>query len=436
MDTALKLQHQNREWYEELCALAAIGEASSSQFDELQRHLADCPDCRQLYADFRRISAQDLGLVAVKRHADPVPAAGHESLDEDELFARLRDRATREPAFVSPAHADSFAPSGVSGGWSLAGLLRRINWLRRPELEYLTLAVLFCAAVGVGSYRWTQAQLSPLVADLRLRVAEWQVRAQASAADRRSSSERLRQNQEKQAVLRQALRQEQSVSDQLRSRQQELQAQLAAARTQLEQATHMLQAERTGAEDKSRQIADLEARLQGSLLRSEEQRKIVDNLRNRLELAEQDARSMPLVSHVPGGPEIRELFGARDLHIVDVYDVDSSGKTERTYGRVYYVEKKLLIFYAFDLGDKRPNDVPAGFQAWGYRQPNQSKPQNLGMFTVDDASKDRWVLEVSNPRVLEHIDAVFVTLESPKGSPSPRGRRLLYANLAAPPNHP
>lgn len=58
------------------------------------------------------------------------------------------------------------------------------------------------------------------------------------------------------------------------------------------------------------------------------------------------------------------------------------------------------------------------------------------MFSIDDASMNRWVLEFNNPRVLEHIDAVFVTLESPNGSPSPRGRRLLYANLAAPPNHP
>jgi hypothetical protein len=29
-----------------------------------------------------------------------------------------------------------------------------------------------------------------------------------------------------------------------------------------------------------------------------------------------------------------------------------------------------------------------------------------------------------------------VTLEPPDGSPSPQGRRLLYANLGGPPNHP
>jgi hypothetical protein len=35
--------------------------------------------------------------------------------------------------------------------------------------------------------------------------------------------------------------------------------------------------------------------------------------------------------------------------------MEAGMKTKRTYGRVYYVEKKLLVFYAFDL-QKRQND--------------------------------------------------------------------------------
>jgi hypothetical protein len=107
-----------------------------------------------------------------------------------------------------------------------------------------------------------------------------------------------------------------------------------------------------------------------------------------------------------------------------------------TYGRVYYVEKKLLVFYAFDLEDKRRNRIAAGFQAWGYSQPNETKPPNLGLFHLDDASMNRWILSVKNTRILEHVDPIFVTLEPPDRSPSPRGRRLLYANIVGPPNHP
>ena len=47
--------------------------------------------------------------------------------------------------------------------------------------------------------------------------------------------------------------------------------------------------------------------------------------------------------------DIRELMGARSLHIVDVFDVDGKGKTQHPFGRVFYTEGKSLIFYAFDL---------------------------------------------------------------------------------------
>jgi len=48
-----------------------------------------------------------------------------------------------------------------------------------------------------------------------------------------------------------------------------------------------------------------------------------------------------------------------------------------TYGRVYYVEKRLLVFYAFDL-QNRQNHKRAVFQAWGYREANAGT-LNLGL---------------------------------------------------------
>ena len=47
------------------------------------------------------------------------------------------------------------------------------------------------------------------------------------------------------------------------------------------------------------------------------------------------------------------------------------------------------------------------------------------MFDVDDAAANRWVLKVNNPRVLEPIDVVFVTLEPPNDSPVVVVRRKL-----------
>src|SRR5712692_2500495 len=95
MRTTSNPKHHNNVWYEELCALAAIGELSSSEFDELQGHLAECSDCRELHADFCRISADDLGLIAVLKKPEP-PEEDAGQMDEQALLHRLLDRAQRE----------------------------------------------------------------------------------------------------------------------------------------------------------------------------------------------------------------------------------------------------------------------------------------------------------------------------------------------------
>src|SRR6266478_8007054 len=96
MHSASSRNHPGKEWYEELCALAAIGELSSSEFDELRKHLVECGDCRQVYADFRRVSAGDLGLVAALKQSDRTADEAGALVDESAVLGRLLDRATRE----------------------------------------------------------------------------------------------------------------------------------------------------------------------------------------------------------------------------------------------------------------------------------------------------------------------------------------------------
>ncbi len=132
------------------------------------------------------------------------------------------------------------------------------------------------------------------------------------------------------------------------------------------------------------------------------------------------------------GKEIRDLMGARNLHIIDVFDVDESGKSKRAFGRAFYTEGKSLIFYAFDLAPNKPSRVEHAFQAWGYREPARHPVQSLGIFYADDRTQNRWVLKFEDPEVLAQIDAVFVTVEPRGGSSKPTGQKLLYAYLASP----
>ncbi len=437
MHTASSPNHPGKDWYEELCALAAIGELSSSEFGDLQKHLAECGDCRQVYADFRRVSGGDLGLVAALKQSDRTTDEAGALVDESAVLGRLLDRATRERVHRS---SESRSPGPElerrRTRERFAGL--RI-WLRRPALSYGSFGLILCAVASLGAYRLREAQLTPTLNGLTNAVAEWKNRANAIAAQEKSASESLNQAESERERLRKALADAAAKYSGLEAQQRSLEAELAGERAQVDQKGQELEAARNAAEDRNKEIAQLESRVQNAVQRTEEQRRIAENLQSKLQWAQQQVQQQAAntsESQGFGDAEAKELFGARDLHIVDVYDVDVKGNTRRSYGRVYYVEKKLLIFYAFDLQDKKHNRAAAGFQAWGYRQPSDGKPESLGLFDVDDASANRWVLKVNNPRVLERIDAVFVTLEPPNGSPSPRGRRLLYANLAGPANHP
>ena len=121
--------------------------------------------------------------------------------------------------------------------------------------------------------------------------------------------------------------------------------------------------------------------------------------------------------------------------MADVRDVSGAG-TNKTYGRVFYTKGKSLIFYAFDLDAQPGVQNASSFQAWGRKGPDKQQARSLGVFYEDNVSKKRWVLKADDPKTLEDIDAVFVTVEPNGGSQHPSGKQLLFAYLRISPNHP
>src|SRR5260370_34462599 len=111
------------------------------------------------------------------------------------------------------------------------------------------------------------------------------------------------------------------------------------------------------------------------------------------------------------GRDIRDLIAARNLHIIDVYDTDSRGKTTRAFGRVFYTEGKSLIFYAYDLSLGHTDAGTYAFYVWGKKDGDPHLLRNLGPFAKDDRAQKRWVLTITDPRVLAEIDSVIITLQ-------------------------
>src|SRR3984957_10770580 len=83
------LHHEN---FEQLAALAAVGELSALEQERLRHHLAECPSCRETYEAFAIVASNDLGAVAADREtAEPANVKVTES-DAREHLQRLRSR--------------------------------------------------------------------------------------------------------------------------------------------------------------------------------------------------------------------------------------------------------------------------------------------------------------------------------------------------------
>lgn len=135
--------------------------------------------------------------------------------------------------------------------------------------------------------------------------------------------------------------------------------------------------------------------------------------------------------------KLRELVGARNLHIVDVYDTDSNGKTRKAVGRVFYTQGQSLVFYAYDLSTNRSETAKYAYYVWGHKDGNDESVRNLGTLDPDDVSQKRWMLKVNDAKALSNIDRVFVTLEqNGKVDLRPHGKKILSAYLGSPVNHP
>jgi len=131
--------------------------------------------------------------------------------------------------------------------------------------------------------------------------------------------------------------------------------------------------------------------------------------------------------------EIRDLIGARDLYIADIYDVAQNGKTAKPFGRIFYTKDRSLVFYGYDLDKQTGLKQSVAFQAWGSGDDKQNV--SLGLFYQDDTHK-RWVLRFNDTKTLARLNMVFVTAEPQGGSTKPTGKPLLLAYLQMQPNHP
>jgi hypothetical protein len=421
----------------ELCAISTTGELSEDERRRLREHIATCSECRQALSEFEAVA--DVGAPLLSSELGTPEPPERTAIQIAELI----------PA--NTARSESPGPESDLAKLSKGAIFAHRNGGRGTHVNWtyvwlpFAAAVLLIVALGIYSYqvgrrhvsRVAQATSSPV--DAKLGALEQQLsdlghdrevlRARLAERDR-AIRELQRQMEGESAALSDARNiqsnLEHSLQGALSEKQQIAQQQSSASQT-LDAAQASLQ--KMGTElDLVRQQRDQDESRAGSL---EAQ---IKDLNAQLRQSQQTVgKQQDLLAD---DRDIRDLMGARDLYIAEVYDVARDGATQKPYGRIFYTKGKSLVFYAYDLDEQPGVKNASTFQAWGQNGPDRQQALSLGIFYQDSVAKKRWVLKFDDPRMLEQINAVFVTVEPQGGSHKPSGKPLLFASLRIEPNHP
>jgi len=421
------LPRDSHQEFQELCALSTTGELTAEEWAQLTEHLAHCDSCREAKRHYERLIATTIPALGAESSTDEdsEDAPGVWSLEEAE--AKLMESLRHEPV--------------PSGGHSVS-LVRSSRWkhVRRYAVAALVLAACSVAGYRIGVHRGAKSDAAAVAVGSTMQGnpphLDSSVLASVPAHPDKAAS-----NDAQAAALRTQARLNQQEMTSLKDRLGQMESELAERNAELDRSVQdRADLNRKLAEVQSN-ASSLEARLSLIGRATSEDLQLSLALKGQVndlnaaikEKERQIAEERELLER---DSDIRNLIGARNLYIAEIYDVGQSGNTQKPFGRVFYTKDKSLIFYGYDL-DQQPGIKKAGtFQAWGGRGADRQHAISLGLLYKDDANQKRWALKFNDAKTISQIDAVFVTVEPEGGSAKPSGKPLLFTYLRLDPNHP
>jgi hypothetical protein len=455
LDFASKLWPIRHGRFEELCSLAVTGQLGGAQMCELDEHIAACESCRKFLGEIAQVSVQAMPLLAEKHGAAPqfLPPQGI----RERFLARLASETSYSEtgtamrpipmptvrAYAISRDRETTKPIGEEdqpAKQSLAAVRPRL-W--RPVAIAMGCAVVAIAAYYAGVHRTAQLppQLTQAYPVAVTAPAPPEIAPKATDSDRMNELERQKSELELKLV---GMKQELATAE---SERESLSNELASAKERL--ATLTTQAASRSAQDSpavgqqagehvgtlQAQVDRLTQRLAAEEVSLDNQKQTSKELSAKLDSTSSDLqRERDLKS---AKSELGNLVAARNLHIVDVYDADGNGRRQQSFGRVFYIEGKSLVFYAYDLDDPSRFKTNVVFHVWGGKAGMKEVTHSLGILHKDDANQNRWAMTFDDPSVLAQINSVFVTAESAsKHDDQPHGKKVLYAYFGSPANHP
>ena len=432
----------------ELCAASTTGELSDDEQKRLEQHLAVCASCREALRQYESIASDVIPAIAAGEAPKRVPAS--DDWSEEKAEKALFDRLAREEEGQAEHRSDR---TDRRNGYSdvshrILPFSSESTW-RNVWMLYAA-GILLCVAIGFFAYRVGAHRASEVV-----KAPPIQPSQKEPSPTQASLEEQLSDAGHEHAIARAEIAQRDKMISELRRQLARQSAEIGGMKAAQSRLESSLRAGNVTQQDLSEQKAALAEKLESAENSSHSLEQKLDSLAQQSaqdtaraksseaavhELTEQLQEQRAVVEQrdemLAKDRDIRELMGARDLYMTEIYDVAGTGETRKPYGRLFYTRGKSLIFYAYDLDEQTGLKKAATFQAWGRRGPDVERAINLGVFYEDNETKKRWILKCNDPKTLAQIDGVFVTVEPKGGSRQPTSKRLLFASLKIEPNHP
>ncbi|WP_353069867.1 hypothetical protein RBB75_06000 [Tunturibacter empetritectus] len=409
----------NPQWHDEfvaLCALFPSGELTEEEWALLQVHLAYCNSCRMVFDEYQQLAKDVIPVMAASAASEldgpPGPASFFLEEAEQRLMSRLNSDgpadSTHKPQSRSWRLPLALIAACVAILSGLIGLSLHHSGIRPAVRPVSTSSV---------DERTRPEGKSGANSELRAQLEATQNEVTELQQQINSTKDLYRQSTSTATNTEQQLEAEKSQRVKISDERDTLSQQLAAAQTELESLRSRSTTFDVASSQQAVQAESLKAKLREANLALEEKDRML-------------ALDKEFLAH---DREIRDLIGARDLYIADIFDVAQTGKTNKPFGRLFYTKDKSLVFYGYDLDKQSGLKQSVAFQAWGSSDDRQDV--SLGIFYQDDTHK-RWVLRFNDIKTLAHLNKVFVTAEPQGGSAKPTGKPLLLAYLQIQPNHP
>jgi hypothetical protein len=416
----------NPEFHDEFVALVPLfysGELTDEEWALLQVHMAHCDSCREAFEQHQHLASAVIPAMAASAAAEFTdgPHESKRSLHDAKgrLMSRLQGRSIPNERQTSKSPWVWISAGAIAACIAGALAYTGIRYVRPAPQQPVA-----SDQRGVPPQSLTSPVPDPRTqaehGALKLEDEKiLSLKSELSEAEKQSADAKVAVTNEKHLLQTEGIQQQQLVAQR-----DALTQQVAAAQTEAQSLRDKLAATQSGAGQQTAQLTELEARVQRLNSALDDANASLDS-KDRMIAFDKD-----LMLH---DRDIRDVIGARNLYIADIYDTNSNGSTAKPFGRIFYTKDSSLVFYGFDLDKQAGVKQSVAFQAWG--SGTDRSPVSLGLFYQDDGHR-RWVLKCKDAGTLARLNMVFVTVEPPGGSNKPTGKQFLRAYLQIQPNHP